>query len=216
MSTEQMPIGPIYIGVLTPDSLLFDGMRELLERDERYRVVSLVAALHSCPAPLQIAVVDVASATHLDSLLKQLRRARPEMGILMLGPDLALDGIMTVIRSGARGYLPYAAGEKELRLALEVIQEGSIWAPRKALAWLLAQRSVDRIAEPELTRREEEVLRLLVQGRPNRQIAEALGLDEASIKAHLSRLMRKLGVKNRTALSMHALALQDQALLIEE
>ena len=56
-----------------------------------------------------------------------------------------------------------------------------------------------------LTPREREVVRLLVQGRPNRQIAEALGLDETTVKAHLSRLMRKLNVRNRIALSMQAL-----------
>ncbi len=59
-----------------------------------------------------------------------------------------------------------------------------------------------------LTRRELEVLRLLVLGHPNRQIALALGVDEGTVKAHMGRLMRKAGVDNRTALSMRAIEQQ--------
>jgi DNA-binding NarL/FixJ family response regulator len=62
-----------------------------------------------------------------------------------------------------------------------------------------------RLATPEFTKREREVLKLLVQGFPNREIARAMGVDEGTIKAHVGRLMRKLGVANRTALTMQAL-----------
>ena len=62
--------------------------------------------------------------------------------------------------------------------------------------------------EVSFTKRELEVLSLLVLGQPNRQIASRLGVDEGTIKAHMGRLMRKAGVDNRTALSMRALELR--------
>jgi DNA-binding NarL/FixJ family response regulator len=58
--------------------------------------------------------------------------------------------------------------------------------------------------EPKFTEREAQVLQLLVAGRPNREIAEALGIDAATVKAHVGRLMRKMGVDNRIALSVQA------------
>ena len=64
----------------------------------------------------------------------------------------------------------------------------------------------DAVGEPRFTEREGQVLRLLVAGSPNREIASALGIDEATVKAHVGRLMRKVGVTNRIALTMQAVS----------
>lgn len=208
MIIEKQTETPALVGVLTPDPLRMDGLRLLLETDGKYRVVPLAEVELSCPGSLRLAVLDVASEIDLELLVRQLRRRRPQVSTLVLGPDLDLEGVTQVVRSGARGYLPYSASEKELCMAMEVVQEGSIWAPRKVLARLLEQKAGEPTAQTAVTKREEEVLQLLVQGCPNRQIAEALGLDEATVKAHLGRLMRKLRVRNRIALSMYALSRQ--------
>jgi DNA-binding NarL/FixJ family response regulator len=113
-----------------------------------------------------------------------------------------------VIGAGAKGYLSHAARENEIRLAVEIVSDGSVWAPRKVLARLLeaSATAADAYgpAEPKFTERESQVLKLLVSGRPNREIAEALGIDAATVKAHVGRLMRKVGVENRIALTMQA------------
>lgn len=78
--------------------------------------------------------------------------------------------------------------------------------PRKVLANLLDLSSpgeqVASVSEPKFTERESEVLRLLVEGHPNRAIAQKLGIDLATVKKHVGTLMRKVGVKNRIALSV--------------
>jgi DNA-binding NarL/FixJ family response regulator len=84
-----------------------------------------------------------------------------------------------------------------------------VWAPRKVLARLLESSSNEMTTptvgpEPKFTEREEQVLKLLVAGRPNRDIARSLGIDEVTVKAHVGRLMRKVGVANRIALSVQA------------
>ncbi|HTF65565.1 MAG TPA: response regulator transcription factor, partial [Edaphobacter sp.] len=109
--------------------------------------------------------------------------------------------------AGAKGYLAHTARENEIRLAIEIVRDGSVWAPRKVLARLLEASAGERrnvTPEPKFTEREAQVLQLLVAGRPNREIAEALGIDAATVKAHVGRLMRKMGVDNRIALSVQA------------
>jgi DNA-binding NarL/FixJ family response regulator len=86
------------------------------------------------------------------------------------------------------------------------VRDGSIWAPRKILSRLLdAPRggSKTNLASPTFTPRERQVLNLLRGGQPNREIALALGIEEGTVKAHISRLMHKVGVNNRTALTVH-------------
>ena len=120
----------------------------------------------------------------------------------MLGNET--DDVYTesVIGAGAQGYLCHASSEVDLRRAVAVVRDGSMWAPRKVLARLLerarAGEQRNLAEEPALTRREVQVLRLLMLGHPNRDIAAALGVDEGTVKSHLGRLMRKAGVRNRT------------------
>ncbi len=204
MTEESEKTGPVCVGMLTNDPLRLEGLRTLLERDGEYRVVALAAG-GSETSQMRLAVVDREAATPLEPLVRQMRRSRPQMAILVLGPEAELEQVMAMIGFGVKGYLPYNASEKELRMALDVVREGSIWAPRKVLVRLLDKKAAEPRPPVKLTRREEEVLALLLQGRPNRQIAEALQVDETTVKAHLGRLMRKLGVRNRIALSMQAL-----------
>jgi DNA-binding NarL/FixJ family response regulator len=87
---------------------------------------------------------------------------------------------------------------------------GSIWAPRRLLC-----RVIDRLlntpgvsqaaANQQLTRREQEVLELILGARSTREIASELGIEQRTVKAYVGRLMRKSGADNRIKLSMSAL-----------
>jgi DNA-binding NarL/FixJ family response regulator len=93
-------------------------------------------------------------------------------------------------------------------MAIEMVRDGSVWAPRKVLSRLLdKQRNAPKspASVPRFTARERQVLNLLHAGQPNREIAHALGIDEGTVKAHIGRLMRKVGVNNRIALTIHPL-----------
>jgi DNA-binding NarL/FixJ family response regulator len=82
-----------------------------------------------------------------------------------------------------------------------------MWAPRRVLA-----KFVERAITPpsksasrrRLSDRELQVLELLVAGRTNREIAGELGIEERTVKSHVSKLLRKAGVDNRIALSVYA------------
>lgn len=62
------------------------------------------------------------------------------------------------------------------------------------------------VLEKQLTIRQREVPRMLVAGRSNKEIAEPLGVEERTVKAHVAELMKKIGVNNRIALSVHAVS----------
>jgi DNA-binding CsgD family transcriptional regulator len=102
-------------------------------------------------------------------------------------------------------------------MAMEVVLDGSIWAPRKVLARLIdagsanaaqagtAAAAANVAVEASMTPREREVLHLLMDGRSNRDIAGAMGIDEVTVKAHLGRMLRKTRSANRVELTLRAM-----------
>ena len=90
-------------------------------------------------------------------------------------------------------------------MAIDMVRDGSVWAPRKVLSRLLDAPPGKKspATPPAFTPRERQVLKLLREGQPNREIALALGIEEGTVKAHISRLMHKVGVNNRIALTVH-------------
>jgi DNA-binding NarL/FixJ family response regulator len=156
---------------------------------------------------LSMILIDSACTDHIFELLAAFRRARPHLRLVVLGLEEDHGYIQRVIGAGAKGYLAHTAKGTEVRLAIEIVQDGSAWAPRKVLANLLDQsaaeaRKAGTVNEPKFTRREAQVLKLLVDGHPNRVIGNELGIDLATVKKHVGALMRKVGVKNRIALSV--------------
>ncbi len=93
---------------------------------------------------------------------------------------------------------------------MRMVHQGSVWAPRRVLSLFIERvaSSPGRIfpsGRVTFTDREKQVLELLVAARSNKEIAVALGIEERTVKAHVAKLMRKVGVQNRIALSVHAI-----------
>ena len=199
---------PVRIGLVATDALRVVGLQAILSEGRELIPVSLNSLHPSELLHLDLLVVDGETSSRLLETIRAVRRDRPDLGILVLAADGSYDQIERVIGAGARGYLTYSATEEELRMAIDVVLDHSVWAPRKVLARLIEVNATGdsqrKAVEIHLTKREAEVLSLLVLGHPNRQIANALGVDETTVKAHMGRLMRKAGVDNRTALSMRA------------
>ncbi len=191
---------------MATDALRVAGLEAILSEEAEVVLLAAHAALDST---VEVVLIDASATDHLIELLGLFRQSRPEVGLIVLGSAIDLGSIERVIGAGAKGYLNHSVSVSELRMAIAVVRDGSIWAPRKVLAHLLASSLSEpeppRATEVRFTRREQEVLRLLVMGHGNREIASALGVEEAAIKAHMSRLMRKAAVANRTALSMRAI-----------
>lgn len=126
----------------------------------------------------------------------------------------ATDGnvIASCIRAGARGFVHKGCEGVVLDQALPIVLEGGIFAPappaardgrpvRIAMTAAVPAKS-DLDAVNGLTDRQREVLRLLLEGQSNKEIARALGVLEGTIKVHLRTVMQRLGVRNRTQLAL--------------
>lgn len=108
------------------------------------------------------------------------------------------DRIVEAVRAGAKGYLLKGAPRAELFNAIRIVHSGgSLLQP--VIASKLIRRLTQPPAIPEpLTAREQEVLTLIAQGLPNKEIAARLVITERTVKFHVSAIMSKLGATNRT------------------
>jgi DNA-binding NarL/FixJ family response regulator len=159
---------------------------------------------------LEYLVVDIHSSPGGLAMLDSIRRARPSLRLIVIGPEGNDELVLESIVAGARAYLDLTADTAIVREAIDVVTSGSIWAPRRLLSKL-----IDRLLKvpdssltngtPHLTIREKEVLDLILQARSNREIARQLGIEERTVKAHVGRLMHKTGADNRIELSMYAM-----------
>lgn len=132
-----------------------------------------------------------------------LRQALPKARILVISSLASFDLVQSLLREGAAGFLPKDTSARGLRSVLAEITAGRIYVPkdyqtpneceRDALA---AEFRHPKLAE--LTPQQQRIMRLICCGKPNKQIAYELSLAEATVKAHITALLRRLGVRNRT------------------
>ena len=200
------------IGLVATDEVRIAGLNALLcdtaEGDRRYELIVLDEPAGIEISGLLLVLIDASATEHLFELLANFRRHRPRMRLVVMASEKDQTFIERAIESGARGVLHHEVTERELRMAIEVVADGSVWAPRRVLSRLLdrAHGAPGTEGTVKLTKREVQVLELLVRGLPNRAIAQNLGVEEATVKSHMGRMMRKANVTNRTALGVHALA----------
>ncbi len=205
----------IRVGVVAGEPIRLEGLASIFEREPEFGQSLLTPVIGEVDAlladrDLEYMVIDLNSPNGGLQAISEIRRLRPDLRLIVIGPagndELVLDSII----GGARAYLDVTAGPRVVREAIEVVVNGSIWAPRRLLS-----RLIDRLLStpggtlnnlaPHLTIRERQVLDLILLARSNREIARELGIEERTVKAHVGRLMRKTGAENRIDLSMRAL-----------
>ena len=205
---------PIRVGLLAGEPIRLEGLTTVFEQEPqpgRARLLPVVGSLGELLADVAIGylVIDLSSPSGRLETLAEVRGARPQLRLIVIGPEGNDDLVMDSITAGARAYLAGSAGPEVVRQAIEVVISGSIWAPRRLLSQLIdrmlkSSQKNGAGAPPILTAREKEVLNLILLARSNREIACELGIEERTVKAHVSRLMRKTGAENRVDLSMWA------------
>jgi DNA-binding NarL/FixJ family response regulator len=131
--------------------------------------------------------------------LTALRTSYPAVPILVVSANEDPLIMREVLEFGASGFLPKSAPISEIGAAVGAILAGGLWLPDTASdAYLDDEDSEFAARLGELTPQQRRVLMLLTEGKPNKQIAFELAVTEATVKAHLSQIFRKLGVHSRT------------------
>ena len=154
-------------------------------------------------------ILDLGDSAVWPEVQAMIRRVRPDIRQLILGPSGNEELILKAIMAGARGYLDANSGPFAVRLAVEAVMHGGIWAPRRLLSRLIDQlldqsHASVSLAPVVLSPRERQVLDLIMAARSNREIGEELGIEERTVKAYVASLMRKTGTDNRVSLSVQA------------
>jgi two-component system, NarL family, response regulator LiaR len=134
--------------------------------------------------------------------VQRLRAAHPTVKVVALTSFAGQDSVLPAIRAGVAGYLLKDVGPAELADALRAVYAGG--APLHPQVAATVMQSVATPAHDPLTPREHEVLRLLARGLSNRLIARELALSEKTVKAHVSAILGKLGVADRTQAALYA------------
>jgi DNA-binding NarL/FixJ family response regulator len=180
---------------------LAESLERVLAGAEIAEVGSLaatIAALDRGDTDLLLLDLQMPGMTGLSSLA-ELRSAYPSVPILVVSANEDPLIMREVLEFGASGFLPKSTPVAEIGAAVAAILAGGIWLPEAASAAYLDEGETELAARiAELTPQQRRVLLLLTEGKPNKQIAFELEVTEATVKAHLSQIFRKLGVKSRT------------------
>lgn len=134
------------------------------------------------------------------SALVHLRGQFPQVPVVVISAREEASIMRQAIEYGASGFIPKSASLETITQALQEVLDGQVWLP-PALATASVPTATDadlaaRIAS--LTPQQFRVLCMLGEGLLNKQIAWELGVSEATVKAHMTAIMRKLGASNRT------------------
>jgi DNA-binding NarL/FixJ family response regulator len=138
-----------------------------------------------------------------DSALARLVRAAKLARMVGLSDDMTAVAMRRAFDRGCTGYLPKAAHPDVILAALHIVLSGERYAPVAEFASHTsgtgADQFHDQLRNSPLTRRQRDIIRLLAEGRQNRDIAKALGVAEGTVKVHVANIFRALKVNNRTA-----------------
>ena len=122
-----------------------------------------------------------------------IRGEFPDARIIVLTTYDGDEDIYRGLRAGAKAYLLKEGSVEQLIDTIHAVHRGQMRIPEQ-----VAARLAVRMTSPELTPRELEVLRLIVAGKSNREIAQAIFVTEATVKAHVNSILNKLDVSDRT------------------
>jgi two-component system, NarL family, nitrate/nitrite response regulator NarL len=182
------------------------GLVQLLELNDRFRVVAEAGSVSEAIALAQthkanIVTLDLSMGeSGLDAIVP-LRSQSPETRIIVLTASDAAFDVQTALDRGIDGYVLKGATGAEIIEAIRIVSAGEKFiSPRAMSRALSSERANSRTTKAlldQLSPREGTVLEMIAQGHSNREIGEKLGIEEKSVKFHVTNIFAKLGVRNR-------------------
>ncbi len=142
--------------------------------------------------------------------LQGLRGEFPAVPILVVSATEDADVTRRALEAGASGFLPKSSPITAIGAAVNAVLQGEIWVPAGLQAGPVAGSMPRARESPDLTPQQHRVLALLAEGKLNKEIAFELAVTEATVKAHMTQIFRKLGVQTRTQAALVARRLTDR------
>jgi two-component system nitrate/nitrite response regulator NarL len=226
--TSLVSSAPSLVGKPTIDLLIADDtpmncqlLKTVFTRPRScVRVVACAVSLSEIFGAMQSRCVDIALIN--ESLqdgpltgfrvLTELRKAFTRTRLIVLLKSATEDLVIDAFRAGARGVFCRAEALDALSKCVNVVHEGQIWANSRQLSAVLDAfvgaaplRLVNSRGRALLTKREDEVVKCVVEGQTNREVAVKLGLTEHTVSNYLFRIYEKLGISGRVELVLYSL-----------
>ena len=210
--------------MLVDDHPLFrQGLRRVLEAEEDLEVIMEVAdgeeGLRLAKQLLPNVVIMDINLPHMNGLqaTRELKQAAPEVVVIMLTAYHDDEQIFHSVRAGAAAYFPKDITPRRLVEAIRQVSKGNYVVDDEVLnkpevaTWLLQQ--FDKVAYVDgmpnemfapLSPREMEILQHIARGQSNKEVAYALGISRQTVKNHMTSILRKLAVNDRTQAALYA------------
>lgn len=164
-------------------------MEVVAEANDGESAVSAYRKHHPNLVLMDLRLPGISGAEAATALLRQF----PDAAVLMLSTHSGQEEIYRALQAGARGYVLKSVMRDELLRAIRAVHAGDRYVDATAASAL-----AERLSQRSLTGREIEVLRLVAKGSGNKEIAATLNIAEITVKLHVSHVLEKLNVKDRT------------------
>jgi DNA-binding NarL/FixJ family response regulator len=170
-----------------------DDLQVVGEASSGREAVALTARLQPDVVLLDLEMPDLDGV----EAIPQLLAAKPGLGILVFTAYDTDERVLGAVRAGARGYLLKGASADEIARGIRTVHSGGSYLEPRVASKLLAEVTSPRARARGLSEREREVLRLVAEGLPTKQIALSLSISERTVKFHVNSIFHKLGADNR-------------------
>ncbi len=207
---------PVRILVADDFAVVREGVKALLERQADLRVTAFAvdgreAVEKATTVPVDLAILDIAMPrlTGLQAAREIVRR-RPTLPVLLLSMHAGEQYFFEAVAAGAAGYVLKGQADLDLIAACRAALRGEPFIYPAALGKLM-RRYLERVAHGEeagcgpLTRRENEVVKLIAEGNTTHEIAELLTISEKTVERHRTNLLGKLGMRDRVEVTRYAI-----------
>lgn len=208
---------PDRIGVVVADDhpLFRDGVVRSLSESEGFSVLGTGGSAADAVALVEhhmpdLALLDISMPGGGLAAAQEIGRRFPAVGVVMLTVSEADDDVLAALKAGARGYVLKGVGADELVRVLQAVASGASYvSPSLAARVLSAMQAPPPSGAPrdplaDLSKREEEILRLVSQGMSNKEVARQLDLQEKTVKHYMTNILQKLQVRNRVEAAVMA------------
>lgn len=205
--------------LIADDHALFrEGLKRILAEARRLKVVGEVAdglellkILNRITPDMIMLDISMPNIRGIEAI-REIKTVQPNAKILVLTMHRDMEYLHQAISSGAHGYLLKEDADRELFLAIEKVQQGKIYVSPKLSEYLTEDWARIHRGEHEpafeaepLTTREREILKLVAEGKSNKEVASLLNISIRTVEHHRANIMDKLNLKNIAELIKYAI-----------
>ena len=212
----------INVVIIEDHALMREGIKAIISRDEKIKVIGEsdnvddgYDVVMNCNPDILLLDIALHGSSGL-VLAKRLLAAKPDLLIIIITAYSKIDYILEAVESGVKGYILKESSPENLAEAIEKVYAGEIYIDsyisNKVIKSLITKNDVEiaednKSAYSKLSLREQQILKLLIDGVPIKDIAEELFISSKTVENHKASIMVKLKCKNMTELIRYAISI---------